>query len=272
MSPICDGEITTVYKPEPGKFIGDVDLHFDADRLLFTSHVDAGELTEVPDTSQAKGYAVFELEIDPATGQPRGKPRRVSPDMGRDVDNYDACYLPDGRIIFASTASLRGRPLRRRQRLRGQPLPHERRRHRRPPSDLRPGRQLAPVGDGERPRDVHPLGVHRLGPLFQPRADDHEPRRHRPEGLLRQQLLLAQQHVLRPPDPRATRACSSRRSPATTATPRAGRCACSMSPRAATRPTAPCSSSPAAARRSSRWCIDNLARGLHPDVLSTPIR
>ena len=110
MSPICDGEITTLYKPEPGKFIGDVDLHFDGDRLLFSSHVDSGELSEVPATRKAKGYAVFELEIDPDTGHMLGKPRRVSPDMGWDVDNFDACYLPDGRIIFASTAAYDGVP------------------------------------------------------------------------------------------------------------------------------------------------------------------
>ena len=28
MSPICDGEIKPVYKPDPAKFIGDVDLEF----------------------------------------------------------------------------------------------------------------------------------------------------------------------------------------------------------------------------------------------------
>ena len=110
MSPICDGEITTVYKPESGKFIGDVDLHFDGDRLLFASHVDTGDLTQVPNTKGGKGYAVFELEIDPKTAKMRGKPRRVSPDMGWDVDSYDACYLPDGRIVFASTAAYEGVP------------------------------------------------------------------------------------------------------------------------------------------------------------------
>ena len=110
MSPLCDGQITTVYRPEPGKFIGDVDLHFDGDKLLFSSHVDAGDLTKVPNTNQAKGFGVFELRVDPATGQASGKPRRVSPDMGWDVDNYDPCYLPDGRIIFASTAAYDGVP------------------------------------------------------------------------------------------------------------------------------------------------------------------
>jgi formylglycine-generating enzyme required for sulfatase activity len=87
-----------------------VDLHFDGDRLLFSSHVGEDELTKVPNTKEAKGYAVFELAIDPATKRPRAKPRRVSPDMGWDVDNFDPCYLPDGRIIFASTAAYEGVP------------------------------------------------------------------------------------------------------------------------------------------------------------------
>jgi len=108
MSPICDGEVKVVYRPDGGKFVGDVDLYFDADRVLFTSHRDLSELSEAP--GKGLGYAVFELKIDPRTGDARGEPRVVSPDMGRDVDCYDACYLPDERIIFASTASYEGVP------------------------------------------------------------------------------------------------------------------------------------------------------------------
>jgi hypothetical protein len=108
MSPTYEGELKTVYRPDGGKFVGDVDLHFDADRLLFASHRDRSELTPAP--GRGKGYAVFELAIDPATGEARGEPRLVSPDMGADVDSYDACYLPDDRIVFASTASYEGVP------------------------------------------------------------------------------------------------------------------------------------------------------------------
>jgi len=110
MSPICDGKITTVYKPNPGKFVGDVDLHWDGDRILFASHVDPDKLTPVPDTRAGKGYAVFEMELDPKTAKMRGAPRQVTPDMGWDVDCYDACYLPDGHVIFASTAAYEGVP------------------------------------------------------------------------------------------------------------------------------------------------------------------
>ena len=53
------------------------------------------------------GFTVVEVEIDPRTGRMRGAPRVVSPDMGRDVDNYDACYLPNDDIVFCSTAGNR---------------------------------------------------------------------------------------------------------------------------------------------------------------------
>jgi len=108
MSPICDGEIKVVYRPNGGEFVGDVDLHFDADRLLFASHRDKNQLSKA--TGKGQGYAVFELPIDPNTGAARGAPRVVTPDMGQDVDCYDACYLPDDRIIFSSTATYEGVP------------------------------------------------------------------------------------------------------------------------------------------------------------------
>jgi len=105
-----DGETKTVYKPDQGKFVGDIDLHWDGDRVLFTSHVDHGKLEKVPGTKGARHYSVFEIRIDPKSGALKGKARRVAPDMGHDVDNYYACYLPDDRIIFASTAAYDGVP------------------------------------------------------------------------------------------------------------------------------------------------------------------
>jgi len=107
-----DGSIRTTYAPSKSTFIGDVDLHFDRNRLLFTSFRDTRELTKeyTGRGDSAKGYGVFELALDPETGDRVGEPRVVSPDMGRDSDCYDACYLPDGRIIFASTAAFEGVP------------------------------------------------------------------------------------------------------------------------------------------------------------------
>ena len=34
----------------------------------------------------------------------------MTPSDPEDVDNYDSCYLPDGRIIFTSTACMIGVP------------------------------------------------------------------------------------------------------------------------------------------------------------------
>ena len=71
--------------------MGDIDLHFDADRLLFSS------------IGQHDKWHVFEIRAD-GTGL-----RQVTPSLP-DVHNYDACYLPDGGIIFSSTASMAAVP------------------------------------------------------------------------------------------------------------------------------------------------------------------
>jgi len=87
-----DGAITTVYKPARGEFVGDVDLHFDADRMLFSMPGANGR------------WQIFEIKTD-GSGL-----RQVTRGEEPDVDNYDACYLPDGRIIYASTAVFHGVP------------------------------------------------------------------------------------------------------------------------------------------------------------------
>ena len=86
------GKLTTLYKPPPGRFVGDVELHFGADRLMFSMPSDKGR------------WQVFEVRSD-GSGL-----RQVTPGDQDDVDNYDACYLPDGRIIYSSTACMAGVP------------------------------------------------------------------------------------------------------------------------------------------------------------------
>mgnify|MGYP005834032231 CR=1 FL=1 len=98
-----DHSVRSLYRPEGGRFIGDVDLHWDADRLLFSS-LDA-----------KNRWQVFELNLpqvlEPAGGSAAGGPavRQLTGEQP-DVDSYDACYLPDGRIIFGSTANFVGVP------------------------------------------------------------------------------------------------------------------------------------------------------------------
>jgi len=84
--------LRTLYRPDGGKFVGDVDLHFDADRLLFSSIGGNGR------------WHLFEMHTD-GTGL-----RQVTREDQPDVDYYDACYLPDGDLLFCSTANFTGVP------------------------------------------------------------------------------------------------------------------------------------------------------------------
>jgi len=93
LSPIRpDGKLTTLFKPDRDIFVGDVDLHFDGDRMLFSMIGDHDR------------FQIWEIGAD---GQGL---RQVTPGDHPDVDNYDACYLPDGRIIFDSTRCFQGVP------------------------------------------------------------------------------------------------------------------------------------------------------------------
>ncbi|MEI7733791.1 MAG: hypothetical protein WCO56_29775 [Verrucomicrobiota bacterium] len=87
-----DTRMTTLYKPAQNWFVGDVDLNFDADRMLFSS------------IGTQNRWQVFEIKAD-GTGL-----RQVSKGAAPDVDNYDPMYLPDGRIIFDSSATFQGVP------------------------------------------------------------------------------------------------------------------------------------------------------------------
>jgi len=93
LSPVRpDGELRSLFRPDGGRFVGDVDLDFDAKKLLFSMPGDNGR------------WQVFEMSSD--GGQPQQLPLIHEPD----VDNYDACYLPDGNIVFGSTAPFTGVP------------------------------------------------------------------------------------------------------------------------------------------------------------------
>ena len=82
----------TVFKAAAGHMIQHPELHFDADRLMFSMADSQG------------AFQVFEVHID-GSGL-----RQVTRDTGPDVDNGDPCYLPDGRIIFNSTRMFTGVP------------------------------------------------------------------------------------------------------------------------------------------------------------------
>ena len=86
------GALRTLYRPSDSVFVGDVDLNFDADRMIFSS------------IGTNNRWQIFEIGTD---GQGL---RQVTPGEHTDVDNYDACYLPDGRILFSSSAFMVGVP------------------------------------------------------------------------------------------------------------------------------------------------------------------
>ena len=85
------GTLKTIFQPKAKRYVGEIDLHFDADRLLFTM-------------PNGQTWQIHEIKLD------GGVPRQVSRGEHPDVDNFDACYLPDGRIVFASTASVTAVP------------------------------------------------------------------------------------------------------------------------------------------------------------------
>jgi len=82
LSPVRpNGELATLYRPQSDGFVGDVDLHWDAQRLLFSM------------PTENERYAIFEIGVDGA------RLRQVTP-AEPDIDNYDACYLPNRRLCF----------------------------------------------------------------------------------------------------------------------------------------------------------------------------
>jgi formylglycine-generating enzyme required for sulfatase activity len=97
----------TVYVPKDSAFVGDLLLHFDGDRLLFSmpkiTNLETAEKTAV---SRGEGavWNVFEVKKD-GSGL-----RQVTRSAGDLIHNYDACYLPCGDIIYTSTACVVGVP------------------------------------------------------------------------------------------------------------------------------------------------------------------
>ncbi len=82
----------TIYRPKKTDYVGDTTLHWDADRFLFSSFDEQGR------------WQVFEGKTD------GGSVRQVTKSKHKDVDSYDACYLPDERMLFNSTTGYHGVP------------------------------------------------------------------------------------------------------------------------------------------------------------------
>ncbi len=88
-------EITTLWQPDRAEtFVGHLKLHWDAERLMFTSNTSEGR------------YRIYEISLtDPLSG-----PKAMMQIMDDDVDNYSGCWLADNSYLFLSTATMNGVP------------------------------------------------------------------------------------------------------------------------------------------------------------------
>lgn len=82
-----------IYKPNSDASVTDVHLHWDADRMLFTS------------TDSARRWHVFEVKTD-GTGLKNVTAAIPEPD----IEWADGAYLPDGRLIINTTLGYHGVP------------------------------------------------------------------------------------------------------------------------------------------------------------------
>ncbi len=84
--------IDRLYKPSADQIVRDVRLDYSGSRMLFSS------------IDQNGRWAVYEINSD-GSGL-----RQLSPSNYPDLDYFDACYLPNGRIILCSTGGYIGLP------------------------------------------------------------------------------------------------------------------------------------------------------------------
>ncbi|MDR2641822.1 MAG: SUMF1/EgtB/PvdO family nonheme iron enzyme [Planctomycetaceae bacterium] len=95
------GDAQTIIEGPNGSFVGDINLHWDADKILVTA------------LAKDRTWQIFELNLDTPnlnSANPEQQLRQVTPSIGRDVDNVEGCYVPDGSTIFISTANMMGVP------------------------------------------------------------------------------------------------------------------------------------------------------------------
>ena len=101
LSPVAsNGKVSTLFLDAKGRGVCDVDLDFDAGKMLFTMN------------DQNGAAQIWEIKAD-GSGLRQISPSEPANDPARQkcpVHNCDACYLPDGRIIFISTATMTGVP------------------------------------------------------------------------------------------------------------------------------------------------------------------
>ena len=89
----CNPTIRTIFKPTNGSSVPDLRLHWSADRVLFT-------MNEPNDHH----WQVYEVGVD---GQ---NLKQITNGSKEDLDYFDACYLPNGKIAVLSNLGGQGVP------------------------------------------------------------------------------------------------------------------------------------------------------------------
>ncbi|MGL5682456.1 MAG: SUMF1/EgtB/PvdO family nonheme iron enzyme [Marinifilaceae bacterium] len=93
----------TIYKPTMGEGIADVQMHWDADRLIFAS-AQHKVLDAFNNNQDYPLWRIFEVNMD-------GSDLKVISDFNEpDLEFADPCYLPDGRILFTTNIGYNGIP------------------------------------------------------------------------------------------------------------------------------------------------------------------
>lgn len=82
-----------IYRPENGRPILKPELNWDGERVMFSSV-----------SEENKRWAIFEINVD-GTGL-----KTLSPTDQPDVDFFDSCYTPEGKVIACSNAGKQGLP------------------------------------------------------------------------------------------------------------------------------------------------------------------
>lgn len=90
----------TIYRPQGDEGIADVQLHWDADRMMFATPMPVTR----PDGKKDYAWNIFEVNTD-GTGL-----RQVTRIDESDLEFADPCYLPDGRILFTTNIGYNGIP------------------------------------------------------------------------------------------------------------------------------------------------------------------
>ncbi|MCG8476450.1 MAG: SUMF1/EgtB/PvdO family nonheme iron enzyme [Cytophagales bacterium] len=87
-----DVKSETLYAPKEPRQITDLDLHWNADKLLFSS------------VNKKRQWHVYELDLKDKTVCQK------TSDEEPDIDYYEGIYLPNGKIMMCSTVGLNGVP------------------------------------------------------------------------------------------------------------------------------------------------------------------